>query len=116
MPGKEGAPEGPTIKHNVYEGGDVQSLGFQNADGSESTVGVLVPGEYDFGIAEREEHVTATTGKLQLGEKSKETVRAIPNGFIFTKGTPITFIIEETTSYLCNYFETPPVAKDSPAK
>jgi uncharacterized protein YaiE (UPF0345 family) len=41
------------LKHNVYFGGTVQSIGFDHAGGS-ATVGVMEAGEYEFSTGAKE--------------------------------------------------------------
>ena len=106
--GLEAAPEQSPITHTAYENG-VQSLRFRNADGSESSIGVIPPGTYDFGIATRAEHVRGMKGTLELGDDSKETALPIPGGFTFPKGTRITFVVTEApAAYLCDYEDDSP--------
>lgn len=70
------------IRHNLYEGGLVHSLGFYS-DGTDQTLGVVSPGaESDFGEAKREETITVLDGGLRVNGqwyKKGETV-VIPRG------------------------------------
>jgi purine/pyrimidine-nucleoside phosphorylase len=52
------------VKHNVYFGGTVQSLGFDHAAGT-ATVGVMEAGEYEFstGLKER---VDVVSGVIEV--------------------------------------------------
>ena len=52
------------IKVNEYLEGKVKSLGFE-LDGTQYTVGVMLPGEYSFTI-EKEEHITVTIGGFEI--------------------------------------------------
>lgn len=94
------------IKHNVYmfpnTGGEVQSLGFQTALNQDATVGVIQPGEYDFGIAKRHEKITVVYGTLHINRNQ------IDDGqhFVILAGSPIRIRAEEVAVYLCFYDDT----------
>lgn len=57
------------MKHNVYFDGAVQSLGFRNGT-QDCTVGVIEPGLYDFGKADRQETITVLTGYITVNGDS----------------------------------------------
>ena len=63
------------MKHNVYFGGTVQSIGFDHAGGS-ATVGVMEAGEYEFstGAKERMDEINskAAADRKDIGEKAAE--------------------------------------------
>ena len=52
------------MKHNIYSGGMVQSLGLNTEEGY-ATVGVITKGRYTFS-AESEEHVVIVSGQLRV--------------------------------------------------
>ena len=62
------------LKVNEYFGGQVKSIAFETAEGR-ATVGVMAPGEYEFGTS-TVEIMTVITGKLTVrlpgSEKWKE--------------------------------------------
>jgi uncharacterized protein YaiE (UPF0345 family)/ribosomal protein S18 acetylase RimI-like enzyme len=90
-----------SIKHNVYFGGKVQSLGF-DAVGGYATVGVLIPGIYRFS-ADLEEHVTLIEGNLSV--KIGGSWREIGPGqkYIVPRGNSFDVRTEEQVAYVCYY-------------
>jgi len=86
--------------HNTYFEGAVQSLGFSD-DNGRATVGVVEPGDYDFGTAKTEERITVTTGKLTINgrEYRMGETCTIPTGEV------ILIAAEVFSSYVCRYGE-----------
>ncbi len=90
------------IKVNEYLQGKVKSLGFE-LDGTQYTVGVMLPGEYSFDT-EKEEHITVTIGEFNIRPpgadwkkaKAGETV-TIPADSAFD------LKVEKPASYICMY-------------
>ena len=91
-----------SIKHNVYEDGKVQSLGFSTEDGHDVTVGVLEEGSYNFGVAERREEIKVLTGELSTPD-GKSSWDSMTDPLVFEKGQTIEFNAAVVTSYLCYY-------------
>ena len=94
------------IKHNVYWDGQVQSLGFvgQGLLGEQDkTVGVLVPGEYDFGVAKRKEMIWVISGHLTINGVKHGRGYQMPDSCTLQPGSAIHIVAEETSSYLCEY-------------
>lgn len=54
----------PSLKHNSYFDGRVQSVGFER-NGRRATVGVIAPGEFHFGT-EAPERMTVISGELAV--------------------------------------------------
>ena len=98
-----------SIKHNVYEDGRVQSLGFVTDEGQDASVGICEVGEYDFGVAERREELRVLTGVLATITDAFGLQHWISfdNPLVFEKGERIRFAAAEGTSYLCLYGEKP---------
>lgn len=86
------------IKHNVYEKGRVQSLGFKDCE-QDCTVGVLEPGLYDFGQAKRQEAIRVLTGYITINGKSVIAGEMI----VVVPGEKIVILATATASYLCRY-------------
>ena len=91
------------FKTNQYFDGKVVSIGFQGEQ-LPSTVGVMAPGEYEFGTSQRE-YVTVISGEL---------VVKLPGAADWQRfGPGATFIVEANqrfdlrvavdTAYLCKY-------------
>ncbi len=86
------------MKHNSYFDDKVQSLGF-TYDGVDCTVGVIEPGEYDFGIAGRPEAITPLVGELVINGKNYTTTMT---RFIH-EGDTIKIKTDVPAAYLCRY-------------
>jgi uncharacterized protein YaiE (UPF0345 family) len=90
------------IKVNEYLEGKVKSLGFE-LDGTQYTVGVMLPGEYSF-TTEKVEHITVTIGGFEIHPaganwkkaKAGETVMIRANSTFDLK-------VKKPTSYICMY-------------
>ncbi|WP_406192931.1 pyrimidine/purine nucleoside phosphorylase [Kitasatospora sp. NBC_01560] len=91
------------FKVNEYFDGTVKSIAFTAEDGP-ATVGVMAPGEYEFGTAEREiMHVVSGALTVRLpGAEQWETFRA---GERFDVPAESKFQVRATveTAYLCEY-------------
>ena len=87
------------IQHNNYFEGNVQSLGFKEA-GHDKTVGVVLPGDYNFGTATRQETMQVVSGVLTINGKayfsSEEPCVIEVGGAILISATVV-------SSYLCSY-------------
>ena len=91
------------ISINDYFDGNVKSLGYTTTNGK-STLGVMNPGEYEFGTTTHETmHIVEGSMTVKLPETS--------DWITFTKGESYmvdankTFLVKvsEQTSYLCQY-------------
>ncbi|MFA5187936.1 MAG: pyrimidine/purine nucleoside phosphorylase [Patescibacteria group bacterium] len=89
------------IKHNTYFDGQVQSLGFTTFLGKKATIGVVLPGKYDFGIAKAPESITVIHNKITINGTE---YRAISSQDCDIKvGDPIIFEATEPATYICYY-------------
>jgi purine/pyrimidine-nucleoside phosphorylase len=91
------------FKVNEYFGGNVKSIGFTTAEGA-ATVGVMAPGEYEFGTS-TVEIMTVTCGALEIrmpGESVWKTFRAAES-FTVAAGVKFGVRVAEASSYLCLY-------------
>ena len=88
------------MKHNIYFDGNVQSLGF-SIFGEDVTVGVIEPGEYDFGLASREEQITVLAGALFVHGVSA----ALGTEIHIAKGEQIVLKAVTSVAYICRYKE-----------
>jgi uncharacterized protein YaiE (UPF0345 family) len=91
------------LKHNVYFGGNVQSVGFTR-NGLAATVGVIAPGQYHFntGVAER---MTIVSGELRASVAGGEWT-AYPAGTAFEIAAHSSFDVIATSgpaAYLCEF-------------
>ena len=91
------------FKVNEYFDGTVKSIAFTSQEGS-ATLGVMAPGEYEFGTAKREiMHVVsgALTAKLP-GSDSWETFES-GSQFQVPADSKFQLKVAVDTAYLCEY-------------
>lgn len=91
-------------KANIYFDGKVTSRTVQFADGSHKTLGIMLPGEYEFGTAAAEdmEMLAGTMDVLLPGETAWRTVSAgetfhVPADAKFKLKVPV------VVDYCCSY-------------
>lgn len=93
------------FKVNEYFDGNVVSLGFQTAT-LPATVGVMAPGEYEFGTSEREQ-VTVISGALtvMLPDRTSWDTFNAGEKFEVAANQKFQLQVKEDTAYLCLYGE-----------
>ena len=91
------------LKVNDYFEGKVKSIGFQTAT-LPATVGVMAPGEYDFGTSQHEV-MTVISGALTVKLPGNATWQTFGEGESFEVETNARFQLKVTvdTAYLCTY-------------
>ena len=91
------------FKVNEYFDGRVKSLAFATADGP-ATVGVMAPGEYEFGTS-TVEVMTVVSGSLTVRLPGSEAWRAFEAGESFTveAGKKFQLRVAGDAAYLCLY-------------
>ncbi len=91
------------LKINQYFDGRVQSIGFAAADGP-ATVGVMVPGDYEFGTSTKE-IMSVVSGALTVKLPGSETWAEYKPGDIFVveKDRKFQLKVAVDTAYLCLY-------------
>ena len=91
------------FKVNEYFNGTVKSIGFEMAEGP-ATVGVMAPGEYEFGTAKAEVmHVVAGALTVKLpGSDAWETFAA-GSKFNVPADSKFQLKVAQDTAYLCEY-------------
>ena len=89
---------------NVYFEGNVISRNIFLKDGSRKTLGVMLPGIYEFNTKERE-LMEIMSGKLNLKLQNDEEWKLIKNGMDFNIPKNSTFKLEvlELVNYTCSY-------------
>ncbi len=92
------------LKANVYFDGQVTSRGVTFPDGSRKTLGLMLPGDYEFGTSERE-LMEITAGHLEV-QLPGEEVQTIKGGDNFKVPANASFKVKvlEVTDYCCSYF------------
>ena len=91
------------LEVNEYFDGKVKSIAFETAT-LPATVGVMVPGEFEFGTTEHET-VTVVSGALKVklpGKSDWETFNA-GDTFEVTANQKFQLQVAVATAYLCTY-------------
>ena len=91
---------------NIYFNGNVISRNIFLKDGSRKTLGVMLPGEYEF-TTEVRELMEITSGKLNLKIQNDIEWTMIKDGMDFNIPKNSSFKVEvlEIVNYICSYFE-----------
>jgi uncharacterized protein YaiE (UPF0345 family) len=91
-------------KANVYFGGSVTSRTVIFADGEKKTLGIMMPGEYEFGTAEKE-IMEIMAGTLDVKLPGSEEWVTISSGETFEvpANSKFQLKVREITDYCCSY-------------
>ena len=91
---------------NIYFEGKVISRNIFLKDGSKKTLGVMLPGEYEFNTASRE-LMEIISGKINLKLKDDKDWKLISDGMDFNipKNSSFKVKVLELVNYSCSYFE-----------
>lgn len=91
------------FKSNTYFDGNVVSIAFNGNDG-EATVGVMAPGEYEFGTS-KQEHMKIVSGamKVKLPGETEFKSYGKDDVFVVEANEKFNLIVEVETAYLCLY-------------
>jgi len=91
------------FKVNEYFEGKVKSIGFQTAT-LPATVGVMAPGEYEFGTSQKET-MTVVSGELvvKLPGQSSWQGFAAGKSFVVPANAKFQLKVAGDTAYLCTY-------------
>ena len=91
------------MKVNEYFGGKVKSIGF-TTEGGPATIGVMAPGDYEFGTSTRE-IMTVVSGVLNVKLPGSEEWKAFKAGESFTveKDRKFQLKVPGDAAYLCLY-------------
>lgn len=94
------------IPANVYFEGKVTSRTLKFADGTTKTLGVMLPGEYEFGTA-KPELMEITAGKLgvQLAGESGWKEYAAGGSFHVPGDSKFKVRPSEVTDYVCSFLD-----------
>ena len=93
-----------TKQANVYFDGKVTSRKVTFADGSVKTLGIMLPGEYEFGT-EAAELMEITAGELQVLLPGCDAWQTVVGGDSFNVPANAKFQlkIQQVTDYCCSY-------------
>ena len=91
------------FKVNEYFDGKVKSLAFQTSE-CPATIGVIAPGEYEFGTSKKE-IMTVVSGRLDVLLPGGDDWQAYSEGQSFTVESGRSFKVRTAaeTAYLCLY-------------
>ncbi len=90
---------------NVYFDGQVTSRSVTFADGTRKTLGVMLPGDYEFGTEVRE-LMEITSGELDVLLPGATEWQAFKGGMSFEVPAAAKFgvRVKQITNYVCSYF------------
>lgn len=93
-------------KANVYFSGKVTSHTVLFADGSKKTLGVMMPGDYEFGTAEREV-MEILDGELEILLPASSTWQKVKEGesFEVPGNSQFKLRVSKLTDYCCSYLK-----------
>ncbi|MCM8530217.1 MAG: pyrimidine/purine nucleoside phosphorylase [Lentisphaeraceae bacterium] len=89
---------------NVYFDGKVTSRTVEFADGTKKTLGIMMPGEYEFGT-DAAEVMEILAGDLDVKLPGSDAWQAIKGGqsFDVPGDSKFQLVIKEITDYCCSY-------------
>ncbi len=93
-------------KANVYFNGNVTSRTVLFSDGSKKTLGVMLPGEYEFNTADKE-HMEIISGELEVlikGGAGWKTVRG-GESFEAPANSKFELKVRKLTDYCCSFLK-----------
>lgn len=91
-------------KANIYFDGKVTSRIVLFPNGEKKTLGIMLPGEYEFGT-ESKELMEITQGNLDVKLPGSDAWQTIKGGESFEVPANSSFclVVKETTDYCCSY-------------
>lgn len=93
-------------KANVYFDGKVTSRTLVFPDGSKKTLGIMLPGDYEFGTAEKE-LMEILSGELEILLPDETAWKRISGGMAFEVPANARFSLKilAVTDYCCSYIK-----------
>lgn len=93
-------------KANVYFDGNVTSRTVLFADGTKKTLGIIHPGEYEFGTGDKEKmEILAGCLKVLLAKSDTWVVYDEGQSFEVPANSSFKIIAETLTDYCCSYIK-----------
>lgn len=92
-------------KANIYFGGNVTSRTVNFPDGSKKTLGIMLPGSYEFGTADRE-NMEIIAGEMDIllpGSSDWKSIRA-GESFDVPAHSKFKLTVKSIVDYCCSYF------------
>lgn len=93
-------------KANVYFDGKVTSRTVYFTDGTRKTLGIILPGEYEFGTADKEQ-MEVLAGKLEVQYQGSKDWITFETGQIFEipANSKFKVVAKEVADYCCSYIK-----------
>lgn len=93
-------------KANIYFEGKVTSRTFYLENGEKKTLGIMLPGEYEFGTAEKElMEISAGEMDVLLPDASDWITIVSEASFEVPANSKFKLIVKEVTDYCCSYIK-----------
>ncbi|MDP4095094.1 MAG: pyrimidine/purine nucleoside phosphorylase [Bacillota bacterium] len=93
-------------KANIYFDGKVTSRTIYLENGEKKTLGIMLPGEYEFGTADKElMEITQGNMEVLLPGSDKWMSIASGNSFEVPSNSKFKLIVKEVTDYCCSYIK-----------
>ncbi len=90
---------------NIYFDGKVSSRVVQFADGSKKTLGIMMPGEYEFGTEDNElMEIQAGEVDVLLPNESEWKTFTKHTSFEVPKDSSFKLKVKKTVDYCCSYY------------
>lgn len=91
-------------KANVYFNGQVTSRTVLFADGEKKTLGIMMPGEYEFGT-DLKEIMEIMAGTLDVKLPGQDSWQTVTGGTSFEvpANSRFSLVVKEVTDYCCSY-------------
>ena len=93
-------------KANIYFDGNVTSRTIVFSDGSRKTLGIMLPGEYEFNTGDRE-IIEIISGDLTVSLPGEDNWKVMTNGSAFEvpANSKFRLRIETVTDYCCSFVD-----------
>jgi len=93
-------------KANIYFDGNVTSRSFIDADGSSKSLGIMMPGVYNFGTAQAElMEIIAGNVKVKLAGEDTWNTYTENTSFDVPANSNFDIEVETITDYCCSYIK-----------
>ena len=93
-------------KANIYFGGNVTSRSILFADGTKKTLGIMMPGEYEFGTEAAElMEIMAGTMKILLPNQTEWQEVKGGESFNVPANSSFKLVVTEVADYCCSYLK-----------
>jgi uncharacterized protein YaiE (UPF0345 family) len=93
-------------KANVYFDGKVTSRTVLFSDGTKKTLGIMLPGDYEFGTADRElMEILGGTLKVLLPGSNDWVSNTAGQTFEVPPSSSFKLVVETVTDYCCSYIK-----------